>query len=127
MDRALTLQHRHNIENVSVDSWNLAKIEINGFISTDNDGTFNKTHLLKEMLGFTRHERLDVKKPGPPADIPIEDHPAINSSAVKDHINDVNNDGLLPKIKKVLHSDTDDDHAPHSVDTQYAHVILKTP
>lgn len=24
------------------------------------------------MLGFTRHERLDVKKPGPPAAPPIE-------------------------------------------------------
>lgn len=25
------------------------------------------TNLLANMLGFTRHERLDVKKPGPPA------------------------------------------------------------
>lgn len=24
-------------------------------------------NLLSNMLGFTRHERLDVKKPGPPA------------------------------------------------------------
>lgn len=90
----------------------------------DNQGF--KT-LLEEIsgLGFTRHERLDVKKPGPPADIPIEDHPAINSSAQTPHKKD--NDGLLPKIKKVLHLDGDDDHAPHSVDTQFAHVILKTP
>lgn len=95
------------------------------FIS-DNQG-FNKANLLDEILGFTRHERLDVKKPGPPADIPLEDHPAINATAAKTHLNDVNNDGLLPKIKKVLHFDLDDDHAPHSVDTQYAHVILKTP
>lgn len=78
------------------------------------------------MLGFTRHERLDVKKPGPPADIPIEDHPAINSNALKQQ-NEANKDGLLPKIKKVLHLESDDDHAPHSVDTQFAHVILKTP
>lgn len=92
----------------------------------DNQG-FNRTNLLDELLGFTRHERLDVKKPGPPADIPLEDHPAINATAAKNHSNDVNKDGLLPKIKKVLHLDLDDDHAPHSVDTQYAHVILKTP
>lgn len=25
------------------------------------------SNLLANMLGFTRHERLDVKKPGPPA------------------------------------------------------------
>lgn len=78
------------------------------------------------MLGFTRHERLDVKKPGPPVDIPLEDHPAINATAAKIHT-DSNNGGLLPKIKKVLHLEIDDDHAPHSVDTQFAHVILKTP
>lgn len=82
---------------------------------------------MDEILGFTRHERLDVKKPGPPADIPLEDHPAINATAAKNHINNVNKDDLLPKIKKVMHLDLSDDHAPHSVDTQYAHVILKTP
>lgn len=79
------------------------------------------------MLGFTRHERLDVKKPGPPVDIPIEGHPVINSSALKSNPTETTKDGLLPKIKKVLHLESDDDHAPHSVDTQFAHVILKTP
>lgn len=93
---------------------------------TENQG-FNKTSLLKEMFGFTRHERLDVKKPGPPADIPLEDHPAINSTAAKNHVDAVNKDGVLPKIKKELHLEGDEDHAPHSVDTQFAHVILKTP
>lgn len=29
------------------------------------------TNLLANMLGFTRHERLDVKKPGPPAAPPL--------------------------------------------------------
>lgn len=95
-------------------------------IILDSQG-FNRTNLLDEILGFTRHERLDVKKPGPPADIPVEDHPAINFTATKSHSIDVSVDGLLPKIKKVLHLNLDDDHAPHSVDTQYAHVILKTP
>lgn len=87
---------------------------------------FNRTSLLEEVLGFTRHERLDVKKPGPPADVPLEGHPAINATAPKTPAINVN-DGLLPKIKKVLHLDIEDDHAPHSVDTQFAHVILKTP
>lgn len=68
-----------------------------------------------------------MKKPGPKTDIPIEDHPAINLTATKSESIDVDTGGLLPKIKKVLHLTTDDDYAPHSVDTQYAHVILKTP
>lgn len=88
---------------------------------------FNRTSLLEEMLGFTRHERLDVKKPGPPPDIPLDGHPVINATVTKPHTTDSNNDGLLPKIKKVLHLEIDDDHAPHSVDTQFAHIILKTP
>lgn len=76
---------------------------------------------MDELLGFTRHERLDVKKPGPPADIPLDGHPTINAT---EHSNEI---GLIPKVKKYLHEDFDDDHAPHSVDDQYAHVILKTP
>lgn len=28
--------------------------------------------MLADMLGFTRHERLDVKKPGPPAAPPLD-------------------------------------------------------
>lgn len=32
---------------------------------------------------------------------------------------------LLPKVKKLLHNDMD--HGPHSVDTEFTHVILKTP
>lgn len=80
------------------------------------------------MLGFTRHERLDVKKPGPPAAIPIEDHPAINATKTKDNTKiEANSFGILPKIKKLLHMESDDEHAPHSVDTQFAHIIVKTP
>lgn len=95
----------------------------------DFDTDSDPTSLLNAMLGFARHERLDVKKPGPPVAIPIEDHPAIN--ATKAQINstaDSNNLGILPKIKKILHLDSDlDEHAPHSVDTQFAHIIVKTP
>lgn len=31
------------------------------------DRKLDARNLLANMLGFTRHERLDVKKPGPPA------------------------------------------------------------
>ncbi|KAG4070861.1 hypothetical protein HA402_011087 [Bradysia odoriphaga] len=87
------------------------------------------------MLGFTRHERLDVKKPGPPAAPPpssqsphetpklpenVDEKQEINKEVLPTHIKD----DPLPKIKKVLH--TDNDHGPHSVDTDYTHVILKS-
>lgn len=85
------------------------------------------------MLGFTRHERLDVKKPGPPAAPPVN---GINTNEVPNLTNAKQNKTIetivepnarnerLQKIKKVFHFD--DDHAPHSVDTEYAHVYLKT-
>lgn len=79
---------------------------------------------MDELLGFTRHERLDVKKPGPPADIPLDDHPTINANATEKHSNEI---GLIPNVKKYLHLDFDDDHAPHSVDNQFVYVIFKTP
>ncbi|XP_059615317.1 receptor-type tyrosine-protein phosphatase N2 isoform X2 [Phlebotomus argentipes] len=89
--------------------------------------------LLANMLGFTRHERLDVKKPGPPAAPP----PSSQSphEAPKLPVAQGNKEVLpahfmvdeSPKIKKVLHDGNDDDHAPHSVDMEYAHVIFKTP
>lgn len=70
------------------------------------------------MLGFTRHERLDVKKPGPPpARPPIEIDPKVQ--AIEREL--ANHE---QKTKKVSH--LDDEHAPHSVDTDYAHVYLKT-
>lgn len=97
-----------------------------------DDREMEARNLLANILGFTRHERLDVKKPGPPAVPPVTD--------IK--TNEVSNLGVkqkktiatiaepdarserLQKIKKVFHFD--DDHAPHSVDTEYAHVYLKT-
>lgn len=86
------------------------------------------TDLLADLLGFKRHERLDVKKPGPQSPIPLEDHPAINASKSKSNSNEADDNGLgfLPKIKKVMHLEGDD-HAPHSVDSQFAHIIVKTP
>lgn len=98
--------------------------ELTSFAKRQNRTSSGKN--LDDIFGFTRHERLDVKKPGPPADIPLEDHPAINASAVKASKNEAKN-AILTKVKKVLHFDIDDDHAPHSVDTEFAHIILKTP
>lgn len=37
------------------------------FLSRLVDRKTEARNLLSNMLGFTRHERLDVKKPGPPA------------------------------------------------------------
>lgn len=91
-------------------------------------------NLLANMLGFTRHERLDVKKPGPPPsppEQPVEDSRLQAPSQQHDTKIDVTKEVLpahikdnpLPKLKKDFHND--DDHAPHSVDTDYTYVYLK--
>lgn len=87
--------------------------------------------MLADMLGFTRHERLDVKKPGPPAAPPPLEVAAEKKSIVKEgnkevlpaHLNSDN----TPKIKKVVREHSEDDHGPHSVDPEYTHVIFKAP
>lgn len=84
--------------------------------------------LLDNILGFTRHERLDVKKPGPPAAPPpssqTPDQPP-KEALPEEHDTDI--DSKRPKAKKELHLHKDENHAPHSVDTEYAHVLLKNP
>lgn len=90
----------------------------------------DSSNFLADILGFSRHERLDVKKPGPKTPLPLEDHPALNASEINNQLSKSNsiNIGLLPKIKKVMHLGGEvDDHGSHSVDTDYAHIILKTP
>lgn len=87
-----------------------------------NDAT---TNLLQSIMGFQRHERLDVKKPGPP---PLPPQP---DESTPQKIDDRNLEHLpahmksedMPKIKKQMHDDLD--HANYSVDTEYAHVILR--
>lgn len=91
-------------------------------------------NVLADILGFTRHERLDVKKPGPLAgpppsnQVPIEHEskqtPPKNNTKNKVEIK---NEDVGPKTKKIPSNDHsgNDDHAPHVVDTAYAHVRLK--
>lgn len=74
--------------------------------------------LLANMLGFTRHERLDVKKPGPPPAPPVSEAQALLQQLTGSSSEN------LQKSKKIVHSD--DEHGPHSVDTEFAHVVLKT-
>lgn len=93
--------------------------------STKNDAT---TNLLQNIMGFTRHERLDVKKPGPQ---PPQPPPSSQSPNEAPKVENLNLEQLPqhmkfdepPKSKKQIHSDMD--HANYSVDTEYAHVILK--
>lgn len=86
--------------------------------------------LLDNILGFTRRERLDVKKPGPPAAPPPSSQspsePPKETAPSQDKAHGEEGE-KRPKSKKELFAHTDDDHAPHSVDTEYAHVILKNP
>ncbi|GAB0098887.1 uncharacterized protein DMENIID0001_146930 [Sergentomyia squamirostris] len=101
---------------------------------SDGEDKEQTRNLLANMLGFTRHERLDVKKPGPPAAPPPSSqspHEAPKLPTTMQGNKEVLPAHFMmddsPKIKKVLHDGTDDDHGPHSVDMEYAHVIFKTP
>jgi receptor-type tyrosine-protein phosphatase N len=90
-----------------------------------NDAT---TNLLQSIMGFQRHERLDVKKPGPQ---PPKPPPSSQSPHEAPKLDERNLEQLpehmkseeLPKMKKQVHGDMD--HANYSVDTEYAHVILR--
>ncbi|XP_054744529.1 receptor-type tyrosine-protein phosphatase-like N, partial [Anastrepha obliqua] len=92
--------------------------------------------ILASMFGFTRHERLDVKKPGPLIGPPPN---AVEPAGKQNDTESVKagNKEVLPahikgskegsKKKKVLKDHSDEDHAPHTVDTEYAHVFVKNP
>ncbi|KAH8411990.1 hypothetical protein KR222_005149, partial [Zaprionus bogoriensis] len=108
-----------------------------GPLDASPDGV--KQTLLANMLGFARHERLDVKKPGPQLGPPSElttnqldsekqRRPDDgNKEVLPAHIKggDVNEPFKKKKVIKEQHSD--EDHAPHTVDTEYAHVFVKNP
>lgn len=105
-----------------------------------------KQSLLANMLGFARHERLDVKKPGPllgpPSPLGSSElsnqletdktgarKPDGNGNGNKEvlpaHIKGSAEDDEAHKKKKVMHSA--EDHAQHTVDTEYVHVFVKNP
>lgn len=74
--------------------------------------------LLANMLGFTRHERLDVKKPGP---LIVPPNSAVNKEVLPATLVDT------PKTKKVvIEGHQTEDHGIHSVDAEYAHVKFTT-
>ncbi|XP_055921433.1 receptor-type tyrosine-protein phosphatase N2 [Eupeodes corollae] len=117
-----------------------------GLVFMPDRNRFDMSHLGKEkarellanMLGFTRHERLDVKKPGPIVGPPPSVHSATEKPSGKESktTDKAENKEVLPehikgegttKKKKVVKDHSDEDHAPHSVDTEYAHVFVKNP
>lgn len=95
-----------------------------------------RRNMLADMLGFTRHERLDVKKPGPLIGPPPQEHQLNKSTEV--HTTKIperkpETKEVLPahikgsQTKKATRDHSGEDHAPHTVDTEYAHVYLKNP
>lgn len=82
-----------------------------------------KTNLLQSIMGFQRHERLDVKKPGPQPPRPNDETPPKLDDRNLEHLPPHMKSEDVPKVKKEMHSDLD--HANYSVDPEYAHVILK--
>lgn len=95
--------------------------------STRFDSKEEARNVLADILGFTRHERLDVKKPGPvvvpPSSAPEE---VVKGGEVAGSKNKTQEE-TGPKMKKVPNNDHsgNDDHAPHVVDTAYAHVRVR--
>lgn len=94
--------------------------------STPFDSKEEARNVLADILGFTRHERLDVKKPGPVV-VPPSSTPEEIGKTGDRSISNKTKDDSGPKMKKVPNNDHsgNDDHAPHVVDTAYAHVRLK--
>ncbi|XP_022228423.2 uncharacterized protein LOC111078169 isoform X2 [Drosophila obscura] len=115
-------------------------------MQADDPRALKKT-LLANMLGFARHERLDVKKPGPqlgpPAPAPVDVDVSSNQLETEKQLHkpeDGGNKEVLPahikgsdeeeahkKKKVVKEQHSAEDHAPHTVDTEYAHVFVKNP
>lgn len=87
--------------------------------------------LLANMLGFTRHERLDVKKPGPlvvPPEVVIPAATSNQSAKNKEILPDTVATLSPSKTKKlIIDAHETADHAVHSVDPQFAHVKFTTP
>lgn len=89
-------------------------------IADKNEPKGDTQRILAEMLGFTRRERLDVKKPGPVIGPPPTIAPKAETKEV-----------LPPSFKEtnevvaVPHQSEDDNHAPHIVDTEFAYVKTK--
>ncbi|XP_017061042.1 uncharacterized protein LOC108101267 [Drosophila ficusphila] len=102
-----------------------------------------KQSLLANMLGFARHERLDVKKPGPLLGPPspgsselsnqLETEKARrleengNKEVLPAHIKGNAEDDAHKKKKVMKQQHSAEDHAPHTVDTEYVHVFVKNP
>lgn len=90
-------------------------------------------NLLANMLGFTRHERLDVKKPGPRVVAPLTLAPTLAERPSSEQLASGNKEQLpvhiveVAKTKKLIVEHSLEDHGPHSVDTEYAHVRFTTP
>ncbi len=95
-----------------------------GLVYVPSHSADAKANLLQSIMGFQRHERLDVKKPGPQPPHPSDDEmpPKLDDRNLE-HLPPHMKNEDIPKVKKEMHSDLD--HANYSVDTEYAHVILK--
>lgn len=100
---------------------------------TGEEGTQSREEarsLLANMLGFTRHERLDVKKPGPlvvPPESPLPTTATSASPAENKEILPMNLVAPVKSKKLVIEGHQTDDHGVHSVDAEYAHVKFTTP
>lgn len=96
-------------------------------ISDKNEPKGDTQRILAEMLGFTRRERLDVKKPGPvigpsPPPAPKAETKEVLPPNFKD---DAENDVRVIPAPQQQQQSLEDNHAPHIVDTEFAYVKTK--
>lgn len=99
---------------------------------SDNDdeeaaGRDEARSLLANMLGFTRHERLDVKKPGPMIVPPEVDEK--NKEVLPDSVAPAPSKAkklATAAAAKVTNHQHAEDHGAHVVDAEYAHVKFTT-
>lgn len=90
-------------------------------ISDKNEPKGDTQRILAEMLGFTRRERLDVKKPGPVIGPPPSTAPKAENKEVLPP-NYSKNEVNVPSASQIT---GEDNVAPHTVDTDYAYVKTK--
>lgn len=92
-------------------------------ISDKNEPKGDTQRILAEMLGFTRRERLDVKKPGPV--IVPQAAPSVPKAETKEVLpSNFKESGEIRVVPAPLQSQ-EDNHAPHIVDTEFAYVKTK--
>lgn len=86
----------------------------------ETNGSLN---VLRDVMGFIRNERLNVKNP----DLPSPPKLNIVTEINEQNLSKMLHTAVVIKKKEVLGHSEDKSYASYSVDTEFCHVILKNP